>query len=105
MVLYSCLLIVFSLHRESVKLILVDGPLPEVVLSHLSPPCEMCGSLKGKPFHATTENTEAKKEVAYLTSHLERMVVSEKMIEDDLSQVEESAIKSTYKLGIGFEMF
>jgi hypothetical protein len=28
-------LIVFSLHRESLKLILVDEPLPEVVLSHL----------------------------------------------------------------------
>jgi hypothetical protein len=34
MVLYSCVLIVFSLHRESLKLILKDGPLPEVVLSH-----------------------------------------------------------------------
>jgi hypothetical protein len=30
-------------------------------------------------------------------------MVSEKMIEDDLSHVEESAIKSTYKLGVGFE--
>jgi hypothetical protein len=29
--------------------------------------------------------------------------VSEKMIEDDLSWVDESAIKSTYKLGVGFE--
>jgi hypothetical protein len=37
-----------------------------------------------------------------LTSHLERTVVSEKMIEDDLSRVEESATKTTYKLGIGF---
>jgi hypothetical protein len=37
-----------------------------------------------------------------LTSHLERTVVSEKMIEDDLSRVEESATKSTYKLGVGF---
>jgi hypothetical protein len=55
--------------------------------SVLSPSCEMCGSLK----------------VAYLTSRLERMVVSEKMIEDDLSQVEESATKSTYELGVGFE--
>jgi hypothetical protein len=31
------------------------------------------------------------------------MVVSEKMIEDDLIQVEESATKSTYKLGVWFE--
>jgi hypothetical protein len=38
-----------------------------------------------------------------LTSHLERMVVSEKLIEDDLNRVEESATKSTYKLGVGFE--
>jgi hypothetical protein len=35
MVLYLCVLIVFSLHRELLKLILVDEPLPEVVLSLL----------------------------------------------------------------------
>jgi hypothetical protein len=29
--------------------------------------------------------------------------VSDKMIEEDLSQVEESATKSTYKLVVGFE--
>jgi hypothetical protein len=40
-----------------------------------------------------------------LTSRLERMVVSEKMMEDDLSWVEESATKSTYKLGVGFESY
>jgi hypothetical protein len=34
MVLYLCVLIVFSLHRESLKLILVNEPLPKVVLSH-----------------------------------------------------------------------
>jgi hypothetical protein len=45
----------------------------------------MCASLMGKLFHATKENTELNQEVAYLTSHLERMVVSEKMIEADLS--------------------
>jgi hypothetical protein len=69
----------------------------------LSPLCEICGSLKGKLFHATKENTELKQEVAYLTSSLDRMVVSEKMIEDNLSRVEESETKSTYKLGVGFE--
>jgi hypothetical protein len=53
--------------------------------SVLSPPYEMCGSLKGKLFHATKEKTELKQEVTYLTSHLERTVVSEKMIKDDLS--------------------
>jgi hypothetical protein len=69
----------------------------------LSPLCKMCDALKGKLFHATKENTELKQEVSYLTSHLERIMVSKKMIEDDLSRVEESATKSTYKLGVGFE--
>jgi hypothetical protein len=40
-----------------------------------------------------------------LTACLEKTVLSEKMIEDDLSRVEESVTKSTYKLGIGFERF
>jgi hypothetical protein len=38
-----------------------------------------------------------------LTARLEKTVLSEKMIEEDLSRVEESAIKSTYRLGVGFE--
>jgi hypothetical protein len=38
-----------------------------------------------------------------LPRRLERTKISEKMIEDDLSQVEESATKATYKLGIGFK--
>jgi hypothetical protein len=63
----------------------------------------VCGSLKGKLFQATKENTKLKQEVTYLTSRLERTVVSEKMIEDDLSRVEKSATKSTYKLGVSFE--
>jgi hypothetical protein len=54
----------------------------------LPPPCEMCGPLDGKHFHATKENTELKQEVAYLTSRLKRTVMSEKMIEDDLSRIE-----------------
>jgi hypothetical protein len=37
MVLYYCVLIVFSLHRESLKLILATDPPPEVVLSQLVP--------------------------------------------------------------------
>jgi hypothetical protein len=57
----------------------------------LFPSCNPCGSLMGK------------QEVAYLTSCIERTVVSEKLIKDDLSLVEESATKSTYKLGVGFE--
>jgi hypothetical protein len=69
----------------------------------LSPLCEACASLKGKLFHATKENTELQQEVVYLTARLEKTVLSEKIIENDLSRVKESASKSTYKLGIGFE--
>jgi hypothetical protein len=38
-----------------------------------------------------------------LTAHLQKTALCEKMIEDDLSRVEESVTKSTYKLGVGFE--
>jgi hypothetical protein len=38
-----------------------------------------------------------------LTARLEKAALSEKMIEEDLSWVEESATKSTYRLGVGFE--
>jgi hypothetical protein len=38
-----------------------------------------------------------------LTAHLEQTILSEKMIEEDLSRFEESASKSTYRLGVGFE--
>jgi hypothetical protein len=69
----------------------------------LSPPCEVCVSLKGKLFHATKQNTELQQEVTYLTARLEKTVLSEKMVEEDLSRVEESATKSTYRMGVGFE--
>jgi hypothetical protein len=36
----------------------------------LSPPCELCSSLKGKLFNATKENTELQQEVTYLTTRL-----------------------------------
>jgi hypothetical protein len=39
-----------------------------------------------------------------LTARLEKTLLSEKMIEEDLSRVEEDATKSTYRLGVGFEM-
>jgi hypothetical protein len=61
----------------------------------LSPPCEACVFLKGKLFHATKENTELQQEVTYLTARLEKTLLSEKMIEENLSRVEESATKST----------
>jgi hypothetical protein len=64
--------------------------------SVLSPPCKMCGSLKGKFFHATKENTKLKQEIAYLTARLEKTKLSEKMIEYDLSQVEESTTKLSH---------
>jgi hypothetical protein len=38
-----------------------------------------------------------------LTARLEKIALSEKMIEEDLSRVKESATKSTYRLGVGFE--
>jgi hypothetical protein len=44
-----------------------------------SPPREVWGTLKGRFLHATKENSELKLEVAYLSSHLERTIVSEKM--------------------------
>jgi hypothetical protein len=69
----------------------------------LSSPCESCVSLNGKLFHAIKENTELQQEVAYLTARLEKTALSEKMIEEDLIRVEESATKSTYKLDVGFE--
>jgi hypothetical protein len=69
----------------------------------LSPKCKMCGSLKGKLLYSIKENIELKSEVAYLTTHFEKTKVSEKMIDDDLSRVDESATKSTYKLCVGFE--
>jgi hypothetical protein len=71
----------------------------------LSPPCEACVSLKGNLFHATKENIELQQEVAYLTARLKKTVLSEKMIKENLSQVKESATKSTYKLGVGFERY
>jgi hypothetical protein len=70
------------------------------VLSHS---CEACVSLKGKLFLATKENTELQQEVAYLIACLKKTILSKKMIEEDLSRVEESATKSTYRLGVGFE--
>jgi hypothetical protein len=69
----------------------------------LSPPCEACVSLKGKLFHATKDNTELQQEVVHLIACLKKTILREKMIEEDLSRVEESATKSTYKLVVGFE--
>jgi hypothetical protein len=69
----------------------------------LSPLCDACGSFKGKLFHATKENIELQQELAYLIMRLKKTVLIEKMIEEDLSRLEERATKSTYRLDIGFE--
>jgi hypothetical protein len=69
----------------------------------LSPTCEACVSLNGKLLHATKQNTELQQEVAYLTVCLKKTALSEKMIEEDLSMVEESATKSKYRLSVVFE--
>jgi hypothetical protein len=58
---------------------------------------------RDKLLHATNENMELQQEVAYLTARLEKSTLSEKMIEEDSSCVEEGATKSTYRLGVGFE--
>jgi predicted Zn-ribbon and HTH transcriptional regulator len=87
----------------SLRLKILSTNLIILLATLFSPPCEICGSLKGKLFHATKENTELKQEVAYLIARLEKTKVSEKMIEDDLRRVEESATKSTYKLGVEFK--
>jgi hypothetical protein len=71
----------------------------------LSPTYEACVSLKGKLFHAIKENTKLQQEVAYLTACLEKSILSETMIEEDLSRVDESATNSTYRLGVGFERY
>jgi hypothetical protein len=42
--------------------------------------------------------------IAYLIARLEKTILSEKMIEENLSQVEESVMKSTYRLDVSFEM-
>ena len=38
-----------------------------------------------------------------MIARLEKTILSEKMVKDDLSRAEESATKSTYKLGVGLE--
>jgi hypothetical protein len=54
----------------------------------LSPPYEACVSLKGKLFYTIKENTKLQQEVAYLTMRLEKTILSEKIIDEDLSKVE-----------------
>jgi hypothetical protein len=81
---------------------LVTKLLEKSHVSVTSSPCELCVSLKGKLVHATNENTMLMKDVAYITSWLERTKVSEKMIEY-LSWVDECVTHSIHKLGLGYE--
>jgi regulator of replication initiation timing len=100
---------IYPLLRSDLKAVAVEIKDLKHKLDHfscytiLSPPCEACVFLKCKLFHATKENTELQQEVSYLTTRLERTILSEKMTEKDLIRVEESATKSTYRLGIEFE--
>jgi hypothetical protein len=68
-----------------------------------SSPCEGCVSLKGKLVHATNENTMLVQDITYLTSRFERTKLSEKMIEEDLSRVDECVTHSIYKLDLSYE--
>jgi predicted nuclease with TOPRIM domain len=72
-------------------------------VSVTSSPCELCVSLNGKFVHATNENTMLVQDIAYLTSRLERTKLSEKMIEEDLSRVDECVTRSIHKLGLSYE--
>jgi hypothetical protein len=60
-------------------------------------------SLTGKLVHATNKNTMLIQDVAYLTSRLEITKLSEKMIEEDLSRVDECVTRSIHKLGLDYE--
>jgi hypothetical protein len=100
----SCLLLRSDLEAVAVEIKDLKHKLDHSSLyTVLSPPCEACVSLEGKIFHAIKENTQLQQEITYLTAHLEKTVLSEKMIEEDLSRVEESATKFTYRLSVGFE--
>jgi hypothetical protein len=55
--------------RSDLEASTIEIKYPKHKLAHsslyinLSPPCKTCGSLKGKFFHATKENTELKQEL------------------------------------------
>jgi hypothetical protein len=100
----SCLLLRSNLEAAAIEIKdlkhKLDHPSRYTILY---PPCEVSVSLKGKLFHVTKENTQLQQEVAYLTARLEKTILSEKMIEEDLSRIEESVTKATYRLGVVFE--
>jgi hypothetical protein len=67
--------------------------------------CEFCASLRSKLVRDTNENTMLMLDVAYLTSRLERTKLSEKMIEEDLSRIDECVTRSIHKLGLSYERY
>jgi hypothetical protein len=72
-------------------------------VSITSSPYGGCVSLKGKLVHTTNENIMLMQDVAYLTSRLERTKLSEKMIDEDLSRVDECVTHYIHKLGLDYE--
>jgi hypothetical protein len=88
-----------SLNVKKLETKLLEKSYVSVTLS----PCEGCVSLKGKLVHATNENTMLMQDVAYLTSWLERTKLTEKMIKEDLSRVDEFVTRYMHKLGLGYE--
>jgi hypothetical protein len=100
----ECPKLKFELDASSLNVKKLETKLLEK--SHVSvssSPCEGCVSLKGKLDHATNENTMLMQDVAYLTSQLEITKLSEKMIEDNLSWVDECVTCSIHKFGLGYE--
>ena len=63
----------------------------------------MCVTLKDKLVITREENKVLVQDNDYLVSRLQRTLVSEEKIESDLARVKESASRSTYNLGLGFE--
>jgi hypothetical protein len=100
----ECLKLKLELDARSLNVKKLETKLLEksyVLVSSSS--CEGCVSLMGKLVHATNESTMLMQNVAYLTSWLERTKLSEKIIEEDLSRVDESVTRSIHKLGLGYE--
>jgi hypothetical protein len=89
----------YSLNVKMLETKLLEKSHVSVTSSH----CELCVPFKGKLVHATNEKTMLVQDVTYLTSRLERTKLSEKMIEEDLSQVDECVTRSIHKLGLGYE--
>jgi hypothetical protein len=100
----KCAKLKLELDVRSLNVKKLETELPEK--SHIlvtSSPYEVCVSLKSKLVHAINENTMLAQDVAYLTLRFERTKLSEKSIEEDLSQVDECVTRSIHKLCSGYE--